>query len=130
MDNEFINNKKYLNLKNKRINLKKTKKIFLEDAQYYIEDVRKSIIDELTYEKVYKQGFNINTPIDLKLQKIATSSLRQGLILYDKRKGWRGPLVNKIYKKNWYNDLEEFELEKSINWELAIVKNRSIFCKN
>ena len=53
------------------------------------------IIEELTYEKVYKQGFNINTPINLELQKIATNSLRNGLIKYDKRKGWRGVLTNK-----------------------------------
>ena len=65
--------------------IKKIKKVYLEDAQYYIEDVRKNVIEKLTYEKVYKQGFNINTPIDLKLQKIATNSLRNGLILYDKR---------------------------------------------
>ncbi len=122
LENEFIDNQKYLNLKKKKINLKKTKKVFLEDAQYYIEDVRKNIIDNLSYEKVYKQGFNINTPIDLELQNIATTSLRDGLILYDKRKGWRGPLVNKIYKDDWHKNLEEFELEKSINWELAIVK--------
>ena len=57
-------------LKSKDINLKK-KKVFLEDAQYYIEDVRKNIIEKLTYEKVYKQGFNINTPINLDLQSIA-----------------------------------------------------------
>ena len=44
------------------------------------------------------------------------------LILYDKRKGWRGPLTNKINKNDWYKNLEEFELEKSINWELAIIK--------
>ena len=126
-DNEFINKKRYLNLKNQKINIKKTKKVFLEDAQYYIEDVRKSIIDKLSYEKVYKQGFNINTPIDLELQNIATKSLREGLILYDKRKGWRGPLTNKIYKNDWYKNLAEFELEKSINWELAIVKKINQF---
>ena len=40
----------------------------------------------LSYEKVYKQGFNINTPINLELQKIATQSLRKGLIEYDKEK--------------------------------------------
>ena len=109
------------------MNLKKLKKVFLEDAQYYIEDVRKNIIEKLSYEKVYKQGFNINTPIDLELQNIATTSLRDGLILYDKRKGWRGPLTNKIYKKKWYENLEKFELEKSINWELAIVKKINQF---
>ena len=35
--------------------------------------------------KKYKQGFNINTPINLDLQSIATDSLRNGLIEYDKR---------------------------------------------
>ena len=64
-DNNFITNQEYNNLKEKSINLKKTKRIFLEDAQYYIEDVRKNIIEILSYEKVYNQGFNINTPIDL-----------------------------------------------------------------
>ncbi len=123
LENKFLDQEKYEEYKNQSINLKKTKKIFLEDAQYYIEDVRKNIIEKLTYEKVYKQGYNINTPINLKLQKIATKSLRDGLISYDKRKGWRGPLTNIIYKKNWSKNIEKkFKLEKSIGWDLAIVK--------
>ncbi len=122
-DNGYIDNKTYKDLVNKKISLSKKKKVFLEDAQYFIEDVRKKIIDDLSYDRVYKQGFNINTPINLKIQKIATSSLRDGLISYDKRKGWRGPLTNlKNYRKNWSDDLEKFKLEKSINWQLAIVK--------
>ncbi len=127
LDNEFIDSKMYLNLKNKKINLKKNKKIFLEDSQYYIEDVRKNIIEKLTYEKVYNQGFNINTPINLELQKIATESLRKGLIEYDKRKGWRGSLTNKVYTTNWYKGLEKFSLEKSINWRIAIIKKINQF---
>ena len=87
LENDFITPKNFETLKEKEIELKKTKKIYLEDAQYYIEDVRKSIIERLSYEKVYKQGFNINTPINLNLQKIATKSLRDGLVSYDKRKG-------------------------------------------
>ena len=65
------------NLQKEEIKLKKNKKIYLEDAQYYIEDVRKSVIETLSYDKVYKQGFNINTPIDLNLQTIATKSLQR-----------------------------------------------------
>ncbi len=122
LENDFISNKEFEILKNKEIVLKKTKKVFLEDAQYYIEDVRKNIIERLTYEKVYKQGFNINTPINLKLQKIATDSLRSGLIAYDKRKGWRGVLKNKKYNVKWSENLDEYNLENSINWNLAIVK--------
>ena len=122
LENRFIDNNEYQILKDKEILLKKTKKVFLEDAQYYIEDVRKSIIEKLTYEKVYGQGFNINTPINLELQKIATDSLRNGLIAYDKRKGWHGVLKNKKYNANWSQNLDEYKLEKSINWNLAIIK--------
>ena len=127
LENKFINSEEYKKLKEEKIILKKTKKIYLEDAQYYIEDVRKKIIDKLSYEKVYKQGFNINTPINLNLQKMATLSLREGLISYDKRKGWRGAILNKKKKNDWSKDLEKFELEKTIGWEIAIIKKISQF---
>ena len=122
LENNFIDKKKYEILKNKEIFLKKNKKIFLEDAQFYIEDVRKNIIEKLSYEKVYKQGFNINTPINLELQKIATDVLRKGLISYDKRKGWHGVLENKKNDSNWSKDLNNHQLEKSFNWKIAIIK--------
>ncbi len=122
LENNFIDNNKYEKFKEKKIILKKSKRVFLEDAQYYIEDVRKNIIETLSYEKVYKQGFNINTPINLELQKIATNALRDGLIDYDKRKGWRGVLENKKYSKDWNKDLEKYDLEASINWKKAIIK--------
>ena len=123
LDNNFLKSAEYEVLKKKKIKLQKTRKVFLEDAQYYIEDVRKNIIEKLTYDKVYKQGFNINTPINLELQKVATNSLRTGLMKYDKRKGWRGPLENRIYTSDWNKDLDKYELEQSIRWEIAIVKN-------
>ena len=126
-ENNFLDLKKYEKLKKKDIKLKKKEKVFLEDAQYYIEEVRKKVIKDLTYEKVYKQGFNINTPINLDLQKAANSSLRNGLISYDKRKGWRGPITNKVYNDNWYKNLDKYELEKSIYWEIAIVKEVNQF---
>jgi len=126
-ENRYIDLDSYKKFKFEKIKLNKIKKVFLEDAQYYIEDVRKNVIDTLSYDKVYKQGFNINTPIDLELQKIATKALRDGLIAYDKRKGWRGPLYNKIYSKNWNKNLEELNLENSFNWKLAIVKKLNKF---
>ena len=127
LENNYLTLEWYEKLKDKEIKLKKSKKIYLEDAQYYIEDVRKDIIERLSYDKVYKQGFNINTPIDIQLQKIATRSLRNGLISYDQRKGWRGPLTNRIYNSNWNKNLEKFYLEDSINWKLAIVKKINKF---
>ena len=127
LENNYINTKLYNKLIAEKINLRKPEKVFLEDAQYYIEDVRKSVISSLTYDKVYNQGFNINTPINLEFQKVATEVLRNGLISYDKRKGWRGALVNKNYSKDWDKDLEKFKLENSIKWEIAIVTKLNKF---
>ena len=103
-----------------KINLKKRKKTFTEDTSYYVEDIRKDVIDKLGFDKVYKQGLNISTPINLNLQKIAIKSLREGLISYDKRKGWRGPVSSSKNLDDWNNDLDKLRLENSINWDLAI----------
>ena len=130
LDNEYINNEQYKNIINKEIKLNKRKKIFLEDTRYYVEDIRKNVVEKFGFDKVYKQGLNIKTPLNLKLQSIATNSLRKGLENYDRRKGWRGPIANKKNSKNWKNDLKKFKLEKSIGWELAIVKKVNKFNTN
>ncbi len=129
-ENNYLTYEWYEKLKDEEIKLKKNKKIYLEDAQYYIEDVRKHVIETLSYDKVYKQGFSINTPIDLNLQIIATNSLRNGLIAYDQRKGWRGPLTNKKYTSEWNNNLDKFYLENSLNWKIAIIKKVNKFSVN
>ena len=121
-DNGYINIKLFKKFQNESINLNKSKRIYLEDSQYYIEYVRKNVIENFTYDEVYKQGFNINIPINLELQKVVTETLRDGLISYDKRKGWRGPLANRSYNEKWNKNLDKFKLENSINWQLAIVK--------
>jgi len=121
-ENNYINKSQYDELVNKKIVLKKRKKTFTEDTSYYVEDIRKDVVDQLGFDKVYKQGLNISTPINLSLQKIAIKSLREGLISYDKRKGWRGPLLREQKITSWKNKLDKFKLEKSINWNLAIVK--------
>ena len=127
LDNNFINSAQYNSFIREEIKLKKRKKILLENSLYYVEDVRKNILDKFGYDKVYKEGLNIKTPLDLNLQTIASEALRDGLIAYDKRKGWRGPLDNKVYSEVWSKDLKKLKLEKVFNWDLAIVKNINKF---
>ena len=123
LENGYINESDYKEFTNNKISLKKRKKTFTEDTSYYVEDIRKDVVEKLGFDKVYKQGLNISTPINLDLQKIAIKSLREGLISYDKRRGWRGPIINSKKLDNWNKDinLDKFRLEKSINWEIAIV---------
>ncbi len=120
-ENNYISKEKYYELISSKIILKKRKRIFIEDTRYYVEDIRKKVIKDYGYDKVYKQGFNIKSPINLELQNFASMSLREGLLEYDKRKGWRGPLDNRN-SKDWNSNLDSFNLEKTIDWDIAIVK--------
>ena len=122
-ENNFITEAQYNSFIKEPIKLKKRKKIYLEDARYYVEDIRKDVIKKFGFERVYKNGLNIKTPLNLKIQSASTYALRQGLISYDRRKGWRGSLSKKKYKNNWSEGLEKFKLENSIDWKLAIVVN-------
>ena len=122
LENKYIDENEYKQIVKQKINLKKRKKIFIEDAKYYVQDVRKQVIDKYGYDEVYKKGLIIKTPIDLKIQKIATEALRNGLEKFDKRKGWRGPLLNIKSNTKWKKKLKNFELEKSIGWNIAKIK--------
>ncbi len=127
LENSYIDKNKYNEIINSEIVLRKRKKTYLEDARYYVEDVRKYLVEKYGFNKIYKQGLIIKTPINLELQSIATESLRNGLEEYDKRKGWKGPLTNKKYSKEWNKDLKKFKIEKSLDWKLAIVKKVNKF---
>ena len=122
-ENNYINKNEFKKLISIPINLKKRKIKLFEDTNYYSEEVRRLLIKDYGYNKIYKEGLNIKTPINPYFQIEATKALREGLQLYDRRKGWRGVLTNKLSIKHWSNDedIKKFGLEKSIKWKLAKV---------
>ena len=46
-------------------------------------------------------------------------SLRKGIEDYDRRKGWRGPITNKIKNKNWEAKVSQYKLDPTLNWNFA-----------
>ncbi len=126
-ENKYISKAVFEKLRKSEIILRKRKRINLEDSRYYVEDVRKHVIETYGFDKVYKQGFNIKTPLDLELQTLATQALRKGLEEYDKRRGWRGPIKNKEINSNWNKDLEKYQTENSLGWEIAIINEINKF---
>ncbi len=74
---------------------------------YYLEEVRRFLIDYLSEENmaaqgvtldrygedaVYESGLHVYTAVDLEHQRAAEAALRNGLEASTKRRGWRGPL--------------------------------------
>jgi len=63
------------------------------EAPYIAEMARQSMIERYGPEQAYTAGYHVVTSIDSKIQKAANDALRWGLIAYDRRHGYRGPLA-------------------------------------
>jgi penicillin-binding protein 1A len=59
---------------------------------YYSEYIRQELTKRLGEDIVMQGGLTVKTALVPTLQEIAVKSLKQGLIAYDRRHGWRGPI--------------------------------------
>ena len=118
-ENNFITKKDLLKLKDLKVTLKKRKIEIVNEANSYTEEVRRTVKSIYGFEKLYSQGLSISTPLKIDYQIQALKSLRKGIEDYDRRRGWRGPITNKINNKNWEKKIDQYKLDPTLNWELA-----------
>ncbi len=62
-------------------------------AEFFVETVRRQLVARYGEDGLYGGGLSVRTTLDPSLQGAADDMLRQGLITYDRRHGWRGPLA-------------------------------------
>ncbi len=94
----------------------------LVQAAYFNEEVRRFLYDRYGEDGLYEGGLSVRTTLDPRLQDIARRQLRAGLIAYDRRHGWRGPLASTELTPNWPRVLEEFKAPPGRGvWRKAIV---------
>lgn len=117
--NQYISIDKYTELLEKDIILKPRKVKLVGETNYYSEEVRRILSDQYGFDKLYKEGLSIRTPLDPDFQVQAVKALRDGLEMYDRRHGWRGVLTNKKDNLNWLNSVSNLKLEESLNWKIA-----------
>ncbi len=118
-ENNFITKTQLKNFQNSKLNLKKRKIEIVNEANSYTEEVRRIVKKIYGFEKLYSQGLSISTPLDIKFQIQALKSLRKGIEDYDRRRGWRGPITNKLKDKNWKKKITQFKLDPTLKWRLA-----------
>lgn len=61
-------------------------------APYYTEHVRRHLVDEYGFDRVYNEGLVVHTTCDLKLQQVAQTAVTEHITEQDAKFGWRGPL--------------------------------------
>ncbi|MEC7136690.1 MAG: transglycosylase domain-containing protein, partial [Pseudomonadota bacterium] len=120
-ENGFITKKQLKDFKNTELNLKKRKIEIVNEANSYTEEVRRIVREYYGFEKLYSQGLSIRTPLNINYQIQAIKSLRQGIEDYDRRRGWRGPISNKLTDKNWEKKINKLKLDPTLNWKIAEV---------
>ncbi|MEG3181107.1 penicillin-binding protein 1A [Sphingomonas sp. LT1P40] len=100
---------------------------------YFIEEVRRQLLDKFgeTQESgpysVYAGGSWVRTSFDPELQKDAQKALREGLLRYDRGRGWSGPMRETTFTGDGWraallntNIMLDYE-----NWRAAIVISKS-----
>ena len=123
-ENGFISDeilKKNLDYK---IKLKKRNLVIDRSPAFFVEEVRKNLINVYGEKTLYRQGFYIKTSLDKNIQSIASKALKKNLILYSKRHGWTGPILSNSNRDKLLN-LKKNKFNKYREYNLAIVENVS-----
>ncbi|QPJ63112.1 MAG: PBP1A family penicillin-binding protein [Candidatus Nitronauta litoralis] len=64
----------------------------LNKAPYFVEHIRQFLQENYGSNKLYRDGLNVYTTLNLPYQEIATAAVQKGLLEADKRYGYRGPI--------------------------------------
>lgn len=91
-------------------------------APYVAEMVRQEMLERFGEEDAYSAGYSVATTLDSKLQRAANYSLRNGLLEFTRRRGYRGPLGHvdaepSVYRQpfeEWPDELRA-ELDNYVN---------------
>jgi penicillin-binding protein 1A len=92
---------------------------------WYSEEVRRQLVQRFGEAALYEGGLSVRTSLDPRLQAAAEKALKDGLMAYDRRHGWRGPLgrINGPLAADWTAQLTAFQLPPALldSWRGAVV---------
>jgi penicillin-binding protein 1A len=104
-------------------------------ADYFAEEVRRTLVGQYGEDGLYGRaerasagdgrvngGLSVRTTLDPKLQRIARRVLIDGLVNFDRLKGWRGPVQKIDVNTDWGVSLGGIEIPNDLQpWRLGAV---------
>ena len=92
-------------------------------TEYFVEEVRRKVFSMYGEDQLYDGGLSIRTTVDTRLQLAARKALRDGLEVYDRRHGYRGPLAHLPSLQGWHEALQNATGKPDVDadWRLAVV---------
>ncbi len=67
--------------------------VFRETAPFYVEPVRRYVVDRYGNERLLHDGLRVETAMDLEKQRAAQAAMLLGLMEVDHRQGFNGPIA-------------------------------------
>lgn len=124
-EDEYITEEQAAAAKQKPLTTVQRKFGYLEDGEYFSDEVRRLLAKSLGEDAVFEGGLMVRTTIDPELQKLATKVFRQGLMNYDRRHGYRKTGLKVDLNGDYKEELKNVQLPKGAekSWKKAVVLN-------
>ncbi|GAB4349459.1 MAG: penicillin-binding protein 1A [Oricola sp.] len=91
-------------------------------SEYFTEEVRKQIVERYGKDALYEGGLSVRTTLDPHLQKLARKALQHGLIEFDRKQGYRGPVTTISTDGDWGVPLAKIDdMDDVPEWKLGVV---------
>ncbi len=94
-------------------------------ADFFAEEVRRNLLAAYGEKGLYEGGLTVSTTLDPAFQAVADKALRDGLIAYDLRHGWRGPYAKIADMSAWEEEFARIAQRRPLagppGWQLAVV---------
>ncbi len=91
-------------------------------APFFAEEVRRELAERYNFDVLYGGGLTVRATMDPKLQELAQQELRDGLVAYDRRHGYRGPVERIATNGDWQSRLNQVERPAGLDpWDLGVV---------
>lgn len=98
-----------------------------EVGGYFVEAVRRQLIESLGADEVYEGGLSIRTTLSRDMQLRAEAALRASLEAFDRARGYAGPVariddVAGMAEEEWHRRLRKIPAARDVpGWRLAVV---------
>ena len=91
-------------------------------AEYFSEEVRRELYKIYGGDNLYEGGLSVRTTLNPSLQVMARRALIDGLVRFDRTKGWRGAIEKIEVSGDWGKQLAEVKMLRDVApWRLAVV---------
>ncbi|UYN93146.1 MAG: penicillin-binding protein 1A [Enhydrobacter sp.] len=126
LDDRYITAEEYKEARAEKLAYRRRSTTETATADFFAEEVRRNLLAAYGEKALYEAGLTVTTTLDPAIQAVADRALRDGLVRYDRRHGWRGPHAQIAdMRQGWEEEFARIVQRRPLfglpEWKLAVV---------